>query len=86
MRKQFPENSFFFKDEIRHMSKRDNTVDKTMKKKNSLFSKYFLAITIIMSQCEHIICGSGNCSLWIILYRGHANNVYQNLYNSWFVH
>lgn len=86
MRKQFPENSFFFKDEIRHMSKRDNTVDKTMKKKNSLFSKYFLAITIIMSQCEHIICGSGNCSLWIILYRGHGNNVYQNLCNNWIVH
>jgi hypothetical protein len=80
---RFPNNSFYFNDEIRHMPKCDNTVDIIMKDKNPVFSKYYLAITIIMSKCKYIICGSGNCSFWIILYRGNSNNVYQNLKNNW---
>lgn len=77
-------NSFYFKDEIRHMKKCKSTVDKVMRDKNSEFSKYYLAITIIMSKCKYIVCGSGNCSIWIIYYRGHAQNVYQNLKGKWF--
>ena len=79
----FPENSFYFKDEIRHMKKQDSTVDKIFKDTNHIFSKYYLAITIIMSKCNYIICGSGNCSIWIMLYRGNSNNVYQFLNNAW---
>ena len=71
-------NSFYFKDEIRHMKKCDNTVDKTFN--NSFkFSKYYLAITIIMSKCKYIICSSGNCSIWIMFYRGNSNNIIQYL-------
>ena len=81
---RFPNNSFYFNDEIRHISKCDNTVDIIMKDKNPIFSKYYLAITIIMSKCKYIICGSGNCSLWIILYRGNNNNIIQNLNNKWY--
>ena len=31
-----------------------------------------------MSKCKYVICGSsGNCSLWIALYRGNADNIFQ---------
>ena len=81
---RFPNNSFYFNDEIRHIHKCNSTVDFIMKDKNPTFSKYYLAITIIMSKCKYIICGSGNCSLWIILYRGNNNNIIQNLNNKWY--
>ena len=75
----FPHNSFYFNDEIRHMNKCNSTLDICMQNSNYVFSKFYLAITIIMSKCNYIVCGSGNCSLWILLYRGNANNVYQYL-------
>lgn len=80
----FPNNSFYFKDEIRHVSKCNNTVDILMKNTNDIFSKYYLAITVIMSKCKYIVCGSGNCSIWIMFYRGHNNNVYQYLNGTWY--
>ena len=78
----FPD-SIYFKDEIRHINKSNNTVDKIFKDTNHLFSKYFLAITIIMSKCSTIVCGTGNCSMWIMFYRENANNVHQILENDW---
>jgi hypothetical protein len=65
------------------MKKQNSTVDIKFKNTNHVFSKYYLAITIIMSKCNYIICGSGNCSLWIMLYRGNANNVCQFLNDKW---
>ena len=84
--KKFPNNSFYFKDEIRHIKSCNSTVDVEMKSQNYLFSKYYLAITIVMSKCKYIVCGSGNCSMWIMFYRGHCKNVYQNLNGSWLNH
>ena len=86
MNKSFPNKCFIFNDEIRHMNKCDNTVDVVMKDKNYIFSKYYLGITIVMSKCKYIIFGSGNCSIWIIFYRGNNKNVYQNLDNNWIPH
>ena len=83
MTKTYPNNSFYFNDEIRHINKCNSSVDIVMRDKNDVFSKYYLAITIIMSKCEYIICGSGNCSIWIMLYRGNSKNVYQNLNKRW---
>ena len=80
--KTFP-SSFYFIDEIRHVKKCDSTVDILLKNTNYIYSKYYLAITIIMSKCRYIICGSGNCSMWIIFYRENSENVYQNLNNIW---
>ena len=80
---RFP-NSFYFKDETRHMKKCNSTVDHVMHNTNNLFSKYYLAITIIMSKCKYIVCGSGNCSIWIMLYRGNNNNVCQYLDGTWY--
>lgn len=79
----FPHNSFYFKNQIRHMKRTINTVDKLHPETNHIFSKIYLAITIIMSRCKYIVCGSGNCSIWIMMYRGNADNVYQNLERNW---
>jgi len=81
----FP-NSFYFKDEIRHMKKCDNTVDIVYRSSNFIYSKYYLAITMIMSKCNYIICGSGNCSIWIMFYRGSSHNVYQYLNDRFLCH
>jgi hypothetical protein len=86
MMKTYPNNAFYFKDEIRHINKCNSTVDVVFKEQNYEFSKYYLAITIMMSKCKYIICGSGNCSLWIMLYRGNSKNVYQSTGDSWISH
>jgi hypothetical protein len=83
-KEKFPSKHLIFYDEIRHIPKCNNTVDVVMKDKNFEFSKFYLAITIIMSKCKYIICGSGNCSIWIMLYRENGNNVYQNYEGKWY--
>ena len=80
----FPKKSFYFKDEIRHIRKCTSTVDIKMKSQNYEFSKKYLAITIIMSKCKYIICGSGNCDIWIMFYRANNKNVIQNLNGTWY--
>jgi hypothetical protein len=82
---RFPQNSFYLKDEIRHMKKCNGTVDILIRNEIEKYSKLYLAITIIMSKCNYIICGSGNCSIWIMLYRENFNNVYQNLNDQWII-
>ena len=78
MTQEFPNNSFYFKDEIRTINKNDNlTVDKINHETNFVYSQYYLAITIMMSKCKYVVCTTGNCSLWIILFRGNADNIYQ---------
>jgi hypothetical protein len=70
-------NSFTFKDEIRHINKSLTTVDKVYKETNHIFSKNFLAIIVAMSKCKYVVCTTGNCSLWICLYRRDVTGVYQ---------
>lgn len=84
MKKKFPDNFLCFENEIRHMKKCDSTVDKKMRSNIFEFSKNYLAITIIMSKCKYIICGSGNCDIWIMLYRGNNKNIKQNLNGIWY--
>ena len=45
---------------------------------------YFLSTIIILSRCKYIICSSGNCSVWIMLYRGNNKNVIQYLNRTWY--
>jgi hypothetical protein len=76
-RERFPHNSFYFKDEIIHIPKRCELYIKPMEERNFEYSKWFLAITIIMSKCKYIVCNTGNCPLWIILFRGNTDGVFQ---------
>lgn len=86
MFQEFGNKCFCFQDEIRHMRKTgDVSLDAFGTREFTFhFSKWYLAITIIMSYCRHIICGSGNCSIWIMYYRGNADNVHQYLNGEWF--
>jgi len=71
------EKSFYFKNKIRSINKCNKSVDYINPIQNFEFQKYYLAITIIMSKCKYIICGTGNCSIWIMFYRGNSNNLIQ---------
>jgi hypothetical protein len=84
MTNAFP-NSFYFGDRIRHIPKASTSVDLVFREGNFEASKQYLAITIFMASCAHIIFGSGNCSLWILLYRGNSNGVHQFLEGRWAV-
>ena len=80
---EFSNNSFYFKDEIRTISKNiTKAIGHEERHKNFEYAKIYLAITIIMSKCKYIICSSGNCSLWLTLFRGHSNNIYQFNYTN----
>jgi len=39
----------------------------------------FLSILLIISKCSNIILNSGNVGMWIALFRGSSNNIYQYL-------
>jgi hypothetical protein len=69
---------------IRHMRKSKTTVDKIAPHQNYDFSKKYLAITHMMSKCKYVIFGSGNCSIWIVLYRGHTNGIIQHHNGIWY--
>lgn len=84
MANQFP-GSIVFYDEIRHVDKCLSSVDIIIKDDIERFSMNYLAITVIMSKCRYVVCGSGNCSIWIMFYRGNCNGVYQNLNGIWLV-
>lgn len=45
--------------------------------------KQLLSTIHILSKCNHLIVNSSNVSLWILLYRGNIENVYQNLELEW---
>lgn len=47
------------------------------------YGKYFLAISYIMSKCKYVVCTTGNCSLWIVLFRGNCEGIYQNKDKIW---
>lgn len=44
---------------------------------------HFFPTILILSKCKYFICSSGNCSIWAMFYRGHAQNVSQYLNGTW---
>ena len=76
MKNKFP-NSTVFLDEIRYIKRSNNTVDQVYRNLNPISSKYFLAIMYMMSKCKYVICGKGNCSFWITMFRRNYDNVIQ---------
>jgi hypothetical protein len=82
---EFP-NSFYCKDEIRHIKKAMTTVDHVFRSTNYEFSQNYLALTLLMAESKYLVCGSsGNCSIWILLYRQHCDHLYQFLNGKWLV-
>jgi hypothetical protein len=73
-------NNLIFNDEIRHMKHSKTILEHSLNKNDNFkYSLYFLAIVIIMSRCKYVICNTSNVSLWIVLFRGHTNNLHQYL-------
>ena len=73
MKENFP-NHIIFYDEIRHMPKTNSTVDIIYKDKNYEYSRLYMGIMLIMSNCKYIISGCGNNPMWIYFFRGNLNN------------
>jgi hypothetical protein len=69
----FVNDCIVFTPYIRTISKNSNLMNPV----NPLLSKYFFAITIIMSKCKIVVCNTGNCSLWLALFRENSNNIIQ---------
>jgi hypothetical protein len=67
-----------------HIHNKAISIDMIDKSTNFEFVKKYLAITYIMSQCKYVVFGSGNCSLWIALYRGNAHNIIQHRKGKWY--
>ena len=64
-------------------------LDKGIHKEQSNDKNYydmfnFLSTILILSKCKYIICSSGNCSIWMMFYRGNNKNVIQNLNGTWY--
>ena len=71
-------NNIIFKDETRQLPKKvKGQPDRTNMWNNFEFIQNFLAIIIIMSKCKHVYCNSGNCALWLRLYRPKKEGFYQ---------
>jgi len=83
MKQAFGSSVIVFTEETRMISKESTSVDIFFKKENHIFSKYFLAIVLIISKCKFVVCNSGNISLWIVLYRGSMDGVQQFLNGRW---
>jgi hypothetical protein len=82
MLQEFPDSIVFY-NHIRHIRKSNTSVDKLSMQDNYVFSRYFLAIVLIMSKCKHIMCISGNISMWISFFRGHAEGMDQFKDTNW---
>ena len=68
-----------FADETRTLPRSIAQVDKVFQNDNYNlhYAKWFLAITVTMAQCATVVCNTGNCGLWVCLFRGNARGVHQ---------
>lgn len=47
---------------------------------------YFLASIYIASKCKYIVTTSGNCDIWISLFRGNANGILQHIHHKEYIY
>jgi len=80
-------NSIFF-EEMPGIDKNLHTIPALTVEKNQrlFFAQLFLSIVLIMSQTNIVILNSGNVGMWISLYRGNGNNIFQFLDNKEFIY
>ena len=76
-------NSISFDENVSSSSDKGIHNEKTPDE-NYIIMKNFLAIVYLISKCKYIICSSGNCSIWMMLFRGNAINVKQFLNDQWY--
>jgi hypothetical protein len=79
-RNEYKHNHIIFKDEIKHIPynpKISHLFIGSNAEESLRYIKYFLAIIYIISKSKHVICASGNISLWISLFRGNSKNLIQ---------
>jgi len=78
-KQRFP-NSFWFDEMsmINHDPKSSvhHSIPRNKRKEHA---SYFFAAVLIMSKTKHLITYSGNCGLWVVLYKGNTKNVHQYL-------
>ena len=76
---EFPETINF--KEIPTINKTMSTVAKEYKNNSNKLKivKYFLASINILSKCKNVISTSGNCEMWIALFRGSGEGMIQFL-------
>ena len=75
--------AFYFMDETRSIPRCATHIDTVNLPENYEYALHFLAAMIIMSRCSTVVFGSGNCSLWIVLFRGGTAGVQQYLEGKW---
>jgi hypothetical protein len=44
---------------------------------------FLIPVFIILSKCNHLITGSGNCGIWLALFRKSGYNLHQFLEDRW---
>jgi hypothetical protein len=83
-------NTIVFHDEIRHMHRNVITsMDGICGIDNYKYSKFFVAIVMIMARCKHIVCNTGNISLWIYFWcyihnKNNIKNIHQFFLDRWY--
>lgn len=79
--KQFP-NTFHL-EKIPQISHDKNKVIHSLiyDKHRPMFGCMILASIFMLSQCKHVITHSGNCGMWITLFRSGVKNVHQFLHH-----
>lgn len=80
---EFAKNSFYC-DEVSTISHSMTSVIDTLPIEDRInAASNLLSLVYIASQSNIIITHSGNVGLWTVLFRGHADNIYQVLNNQW---
>lgn len=47
------------------------------REQNNIFIKHFLAIIGVLKRSKYIICETGNCGMWLLLFRKRLDNIIQ---------
>jgi hypothetical protein len=75
---EFPKNSFWCEELPMIRKSMTTTTDSTPLKDRLDLAFNLLAMTYVLSKSKYLITHSGNCGLWAVLYRGHAERTYQH--------
>lgn len=81
--REFPNETFYFTETpMINKQDSDNFFELPLDKRKEQGTNFFAAVLAI-SKCHTIITHSGNCGLWVALYRNNAHNIHQIFNNQW---